>query len=202
MKFRPADFLYFCFLGLLGCACVRNTPPTDFYLLNANPHNTTPSDRDLSPSRVVGLGPLHIPEYLNRPQMVYEIATNQFRLDEQHRWAERLDQNVARALTLSLSTQLTPTRILPHPWPSRDKIDYQIAIEILKFHQSADGFSRFTAQWTLKQAHDTLDSRWFECDRKLSDLNFSAFVQSQNECLAELSSEISGALRNRMQAEK
>ena len=198
MKRRPAGFICSCLLGFVLCACARNSPVTDFYLLNADPESLTHHNPAASTPWVIGLGPVHIPEYLNRPQMVYEVSANQFRLDEQHRWAERLDQNILRALMLSLSAQLQYARMIPHPWSSREKIDFKIAIEILEFHRDAGGSARLTAQWTLSRTNQAPASRWFECKRPVPDSDFRAFVQSQSECLAELSTQIAAALRDGM----
>ena len=48
---------------------------------------------------MIGLGPIHIPEYLDRPQMVIAVTDHQYRLSEDHRWAESLDQNISLALS-------------------------------------------------------------------------------------------------------
>ena len=65
---------------------------------------------------VIGLGPIRIPEYLNRPQMVMAVNDNQFLLDEDHRWAERLDQNILIALFKALPVKLNKDGMVIYTW--------------------------------------------------------------------------------------
>lgn len=181
-------------LALSGC--LRNNASPQFYMLNAGSvTNTEIKPLPLAQDTVVGLGPVRIPEYLNRPQMVTAVSENQYRLDEQHRWAERLDQNISRALLQSLSGQLGAVQIVRHPWPQRQNIDYQASIDILELHRDAGGQSRLAAQWEIKNRDRTLAGRRFACELPVAQDDYEALVKAQSECLKRLSTDIAGALR-------
>jgi uncharacterized lipoprotein YmbA len=81
-------------ISLSGCA--HDSKPVQFYMLNATSGlvSSPQGHQATAQGPVIGLGPIRIPEYLNRPQMVMAVNDNQFLLDEDHRWAERLDQNI------------------------------------------------------------------------------------------------------------
>jgi uncharacterized lipoprotein YmbA len=182
--------------ALLLSGCIRNDAPMQFYMLNTGAASKA-EIKPFTPARetVVGLGPIRIPEYLNRPQMVTAVTENQYRLDDRHRWAERLDQNISRALLQSLSAQLGAVRIVRHPWAERQNIDYQASIDILELHRDADGQSRFTAQWAVKNRDRTLIDRRFDCALPVPQNDYDALVKAQSECLKRLGADIAGTLR-------
>ncbi len=197
MNNKAVGLLFIPALALALTGCLRSDPPIQFYLLTAHSESASPQDRPFMSSikTVIGLGPVHIPEYLNRPQMVLGVAENQYRLDEQHRWAERLDQNISRTLLLALSSQLDQAHVVRYPWTQRQDIDYQVRIEILELHRNAGGCSRLSAQWALIRQNQTLGATRFDCTLPAPDGDFDALVKAQSECLATLSSEISGTLK-------
>ncbi len=181
------------FLILAG-ACSSNAP-TKFFMLNAETGMSAPVALPaIDKSLLVGLGPIHLPDYLNRPQIVVEISENQYRLDEQHRWAERLDQNIDRTLAKFLADRLGIAQIIRYPWAQRQAIDYQISIDILEFHQTADGFSRLAAQWQIKRREEAPVSKRFDCSIAAKE-EPEAIVKAQSACLGQLGREIETGLR-------
>lgn len=184
--------IYLCTVMVAGC--FRDTP-IKFYLLNAElsapaKQNQTPA---LSPEPIIGLGPIHIPEYLNRQQMIVGISEYEYRLDENHRWAERLDQNIGRVLEQSLSTQI-PYQIVRHPWPLRQRIDFQASVDILKLHLDNNGYSRMSAHWVIKNREKTFSTKIYECKLPVPKDDFDTLVKLQSECVGKLSHEIADAL--------
>jgi uncharacterized lipoprotein YmbA len=184
---------FFLVFALLLNGCAGNTP-MQFYMLNADDPSSDASNLPFDKHLVVGLGPIHLPDYLNRPQIVVEVSKNQYNLDEHHRWAERLDQNIGRALARSLAGRLGVEQIVRHPWSQKQHIDYQVGIDILAFHQSADGQSRLQAQWQIKNQEQLLRSKQFDCSLASTD-DPDAIVTAQSACLGRLSMEIVAELR-------
>jgi uncharacterized lipoprotein YmbA len=178
---------------LLLTACA--SPPIEFYMLDATGEADKPGfDSRLPQGLIIGVGPVHLPEYLNRPQLVIETAENQYRLDERHRWAERLDENVARSLFQQLSAGLVGVQMLRYPWSYRQIIDYQISVDILAFHQAADGFSHLQAQWRIRQQEQNVLVRSFNCKLPADVDNPSDIVKVQSVCLFRLGVEIEAGL--------
>lgn len=192
MKCLPA-----LLLPLLFSACMHNeSRPIHFYRLNADAVNPP---RQLSAPAFngrVGLGSVHVAEYLKRPQMMIGVGDNEFKLDEQHRWAEHLDQNITNALLKALPGYLGSQRIARHPWPKGQTIDYQIGIDILEFHIDANGQSRLMAQWTIKHKDQTLIEKHSLYQAPASTTDYDLMVKAQSLCLSKLAQEIAATLRN------
>jgi uncharacterized lipoprotein YmbA len=186
-------------LTLLLSGCMRNNGPVQFYLLNAD---SGVADTVRVPAAgqgpVIGLGPIRIPEYLNRPQMIVAIADNQYRLFENHRWAEPLDQNISLALFKALPRQLGTDRIVRFPWSQRQVLDYQIGIDILEFNVDASGQSRLIAQWFVKRKDKPAIDKRSTYQFPASTTDHALMVKAQSQCLTKLGEEISGVLRQLM----
>jgi uncharacterized lipoprotein YmbA len=149
----------------------------------------------VSQGPVIGLGPIRIPEYLNRPQMIVAIADNQYRLSEDNRWAEPLDQNISLALFKALPLQLGTDRIVRFPWSQRQVIDYQIGIDILEFNVDAKGQSSLIAQWFVKRKDQPTIDRRSAYKFPASTTDYAVMVKAQSQCLTKLGLEISDTLR-------
>jgi uncharacterized lipoprotein YmbA len=186
-------------LILLLSGCMRDSKPVQFYMLNADSGIVgKPRLPVMTQGPVIGLGPIRIPEYLNRPQMIVATSENQYRLSEDHRWAERLDQNISLALFKALPYQLGTDRIVRYPWSQRQVIDYQVGIDILEFNVNANGQSRLIAQWFVKRKDKPAIDKRSVYQFPASTTDHVVMVKAQSQCLTKLGLEISGTLRQLM----
>ncbi len=179
-------------LLLIGCA---GDSSMRFYMLTAevDQAGNVPA-LTINRNLVVGLGPIHLPEYLDRPQIVVGINENRYRLDERHRWAEHLDQNIGRALAQLLAGQGGVEQVVRFPWPQNQPIDYQVSVDVLQFHQTSGGVSRLEAQWQIKNQDRQPFSKRFDCSIPSKD-EPHAIVKAQSLCLGQLGMEIVTGLR-------
>jgi len=202
MKYHTVFSLGTVVLTLLLSGCIRDSRPVQFYMLNADSGVAdTVRVSAASQGPVIGLGPIRIPEYLNRPQMIVAIADNQYRLFEDHRWAERLDQNISLALFKALPSQLGTDRIVRFPWSQRQVLDYQIGIDILEFNVDASGQSRLIAQWFIKRKDKPTIDRRSDYRFPASITDHAVMVNAQSQCLTKLGEEISATLQQLMASE-
>lgn len=134
-----------------GCSLLRSptAPPTTFYVLTA-----TAEPGEVPPGRrlTLGLGPITLPPYLNRPEMVRRVAPNQLVFDEFNRWSEPLKDNVVRALGTDLDKLLGIERLVSYPWYSTTQIDYAVEISILRFEPQPDGQAVLDARWSISDS--------------------------------------------------
>ena len=60
----------------------------------------------------IGVFPVAMPDYLDRPQVVTRVSENEIKLDEFNRWAEPLKENFYTVLVENLSTLLSNEKII------------------------------------------------------------------------------------------
>ena len=132
----------------LLAGCVRSRP-LQYYQLSAGQDKGGKAEFAVPGGAVIGLGPVRLPEYLDRPQIVSRTSANRLTLADGERWAEPLADSVPRALSEDLALLLGTDRIQLYPWPQTRAIDCQIAIEFLQFESGPDGTVSLSARWTI-----------------------------------------------------
>jgi uncharacterized lipoprotein YmbA len=96
-------------LSLAGCA---SSPPSSFYTLSATVESTTIAS---APSYGVSVGPVRVPETVDRPQLVLQLSANQIAIDEFHRWAEPLASGIAQTVAEDLRRLLGSGDVVAAP---------------------------------------------------------------------------------------
>jgi uncharacterized lipoprotein YmbA len=112
-------------LAAHGCG---STPKTQFYTLG--PGLAAPASLSPQAGYRVEVGPVTVPDVVDRPQLVVRLAANRVELLQQHRWAEPLKSEIPRVVAADL-TRLLGAKVSTE---SR-RIDavYHVRIEIGSF---------------------------------------------------------------------
>ena len=198
-SYKLSHLLGCAFICAMVTACAHDAKPVEFYRLSADIGLKKNAKFAVNSKEViVGLGPVRIPEYLNRPQMMVAISDNQYSVSEEHRWAEKLDQNILLALYKALPAQLNTEHVLRYPWSQRQDINYQVSIDILDLTIDAQGQSQFMAQWSIKLKDKASVDKRFECSLPASSSDYALMVKVQSECLTQLGQAISKFLNELM----
>ncbi len=138
-------------LALAGCALL--TAPkilqTQFFVLNA----VAPATGATS-NITIGLGPISLPNYLERPDMARRVNENQIAYDPSARWAQPLAENFERVIAANLVQIMNPQRILSFPWYANAAIDYVVTVGASRFEQQPDGNMLLEARWMVRDSHD------------------------------------------------
>jgi hypothetical protein len=122
--------------------------PTRFYLLTpiAEEASTMPST-----GMAVGVGPVALPRYLVRPQIVTQVDGNELQLTEFNQWGGELEDNFTRVLGTNIALLLPTEEIALYPWGAgpAPPIDYQVLIDITSFERDGTGDCVLTAFWRI-----------------------------------------------------
>jgi uncharacterized lipoprotein YmbA len=181
-------------LAAAGCGLLRgpNVQPTQFYVLTAvaQPSDASPSSRQL----IIGLGPVKLPDYLNRPEMVSRVTPNELRLDQFDRWGEPLKDNFIHTLATNLDTLLNLRQVVSFPWYSNTPMDYTVVVTVLRFEPQPEGQVLLSARWEIGDTKGhALVNRDSQFTRPGGTPAETAAALSQ--LVADLSDEIASALR-------
>jgi uncharacterized lipoprotein YmbA len=132
-------------LPLLLPACLSSTPPSNYYMLSAT---VATEPRGVEPS--IGVGPITIPEYLNRQSMVYSREGNRLHIDPYERWAEPLQNGIARVVSLNLAALLGTQSIQIFPWSASRAPDYGLALNLLELDADTER-AALVVEWKLRR---------------------------------------------------
>lgn len=131
---------------LVGCSASK---PSNYYLLSTLPAPEAPIRSAASDQLAVGIGPVTLPGYLDRPQLVTRASANRLDLSEFDRWAEPLQDMFSQTLSENLSTLIGTDLVYVLPSRHLPKLDYVVAVEVLRFDRGADGEIALLARWTV-----------------------------------------------------
>jgi uncharacterized lipoprotein YmbA len=135
----------FLILAPLLAACTSPSVSDQYYLLSP----MVPSGSSYNGSKVIGVGPVSIPTYLDRSTIVTRSTANRPEVNTGYRWAEPLGENIKRVLMDNLDRTGIASRLEVFPWNSRDMVEWQIVVDIDRFERQPDGNVNLTARWKL-----------------------------------------------------
>ncbi len=189
-----AVILCTCFVAWPGCA---SSKPSRFYLLSpmAEPGDVRPAFPAAN-EVTIGVGPVELPPYVDRPQIVTRSGSNRLHLAEYDRWAEPLKHGVARVLAENLSTVVGTDHIVLFPWKASETPDYQIVIVVTRFDTTVTGTAVLTARWSIMakgKQHKPM-TRQSSIHRDVESQSYEAIVSAESWAVAKLSEEIAAAI--------
>jgi len=142
---RHAGLLAVLALTCILAACAESQPSRFYMLSSPPPAEASGSGKPLS----VGVGPISMPEYLNRPQIVTREGETKLALAEFDRWGEPLGELFSQVMAANLSSLLKTERVYSLPRRRTASLDYQVEIDIYRFDADQLGLIYLTARWSL-----------------------------------------------------
>lgn len=172
-------------LNVILVACAGNSSPSTFYMLRSmeSPRESLSSADKKNVSVLVG--PISLPAYLDRNQMVTVAGKNKVDLDEFNRWAESPRESFYRVLLEDLSFLLKTPQVYRYDRSGENDSDYQVSIDVTRFDCAPEGDAVLTAFWTVrgKESGTARISKKSVFRAPVSSTGFSGIVEAQNQTL-------------------
>jgi len=187
-----AGLLIVTLWGCLG----GTSPAVSFYLLSP-PDTLSGTRQTLEPGWVaVGMGPMQIPEYLDRPQIVKRVNDNEVVPSEFHRWAEPLKKMVPRIIAANLSALLNTDHIYTYPKQTLFKTDYYLVVDLLRLDNDGKGDAVLVARWAVSRSgsDDVLTIEKKEYRESPTGDDYGTFVALHSRNIEKLSRDIAEAI--------
>ncbi len=181
---------------LAGCG---STPSSNHYVISAQ----TP-EPPLAQSPALGIGPIQVPEYLNRNSMVFQGEGNQLRIVATERWAEPLEDGITRALGMNLASLLKTENVRSYPWHPARAPDYGVKLRVLALDANSNT-ATLVAEWLVfnENSEAQISRRISKLQRPLGGGQtqaaqaasaYSALLQELSELIAQvISGDIAGS---------
>lgn len=130
-----------------GCS---RSPRVTFYTLE--PSNQTENAAVTATVPSVSVGPVTLPEVVDRPQLVVRVAANRVEILETHRWAEPLKSEIPRLIAEDLRRMLGSNRVSSYLQHAGVGADYRVLVDIQRFESSPGEGVIVEAAWSLRRA--------------------------------------------------
>ena len=179
---------------VLAAACTR-TSPTAFYTLS--PVAAPQGEKRSATGLVIGLGPITLPQYLDRPDIVTREGANQMRLAEFHKWSEPLEPLLTRVMAQDLYALLDAGDVIPLPQRGDVPLYRVVEIDINRFDADLSGEVVLDARWRIyKGDNETLlaSGRSMITEQGPPVPGYDGIVAAMSQAVAIASDEIAQAI--------
>jgi len=191
------------FLALFAAGCVPgSTGPSRYYVLSPLSGQKADAQSLTGEGRVsVGIGPVDLPGYLDRPQIVTQISENMISLGEFDIWAESLQENFIRVLAENISTLLVSEPVAVFPWKDAFQTDYQVKVDVMRMDGTLGSDAVLTANWAIFREGRTelLLAKRSTYREKSDGESYEPLVAAQSRAVQALSSDIAAEIKSAIQ---
>jgi len=215
----PLGLLALC-LALMAAGCSRS-PRVTFYTLEPSAGAEVSASAALSPSAAqtaptaptasapsapsapsVAVGPVTLPDLVDRPQLVVRVAANRVEILESQRWAEPLKSEIPRVVAQELARRLASTRVSSYQQHSGPTADYRVLLDVQRFEAAPGQAVTVEADWTVRRAGGKTRTGHALVREPLKETGYDAVAAGFSRALRAVSGEIAGAIRAEAGAEK
>jgi uncharacterized protein len=179
--------------SLTGCL---GSPRETYYTLSTGTAVTGATSASGESAYSIGVGPITLPEVVDRPQIVLRVGPNEVTFVELHRWAGPLKSEIPRVIADNLAADLNVKRVAAYPQSAGDNADYRVLVDIQRFDSTIGESVTIDALWTVKRVSDGVLRTGRSTARESgSGGTYDAMVAAHSRALATISNEIAEAIR-------
>lgn len=186
-------------LGLAGLAllagCASSSPPPNWHSL-VPPAATASSPQPVARQTLV-VGPVTVPDEVDRPQLVLRNAAGVPALLDGERWSEPLKAQLPRALALGVAPRLPGTLVATAAGGGVAMPNWRLAVEVQRFElQRSPDRAVLRAVWSLKRvdpqaAASAAAPQLFETTVPAAGTNAAALAAAMTTAMDQLAGQIS-----------
>ena len=182
----------------VGCVGTGQSPPSRFYMLSSIEATDAPASNP-SDSNELGilLGPIRIPAYLNRQQIVTRTSPNKVQLAEFDRWAEPLKNNFITVIKENLSILLNTAIIVEPPVPKNTNLEFQVVAGVSRFDAEPGGQVMLMVRWGIVRIKDeqVLKVQKSTYTKAIDTDGIEEIVKAQSLLVADFSRDVAAAVK-------
>ncbi|MDD5691330.1 MAG: PqiC family protein [Candidatus Omnitrophica bacterium] len=192
---------FFCFsvtaCGLLmfflsGCISAGSSINPRFYMLKQLEDNEVVQKFNLPSGIITVIGPVAIPQYLDRPQMVTQEDKGMIDIAQFDRWGESLDAGIARLIIEDLNLMLPGGTFEVFPCNFAIPLNYQVIVGVIQLDCNLKKELSLVAQWSIIDANTRkmLLTKRSDLVQAINPHNYPGLAKALSRAVSSLSAEI------------
>jgi uncharacterized lipoprotein YmbA len=185
MRSLSSLLLSACVCLLASCAASKS-----YYVLT--PEGPAPSGGGPG----IGVGPVAVAGYLNRPNLVFQETDHRLAVAEDHRWAGDLEENISRVMAANLGRRLHTGNVSVYPWSDESGMRYQISMDIRQLHGTPGGDATIDASWRVYSLPDRriVATRSWSGTERLTKDGYDELASAESRLLGHLAEQIASSI--------
>lgn len=183
-------------LFLTACG---TSPPARFYTLSPisvpiSSEKTILHDKN----KVIAIGPIEIPEYLDRIEIVTRANGYQLMISEFDLWGGSIKTDISRVLVENIATLLGIDNLAVIVWKTTMSESYRVPVIISQFDGIPGGSLSLKAQWAVldKDGITYLSFREMTVVKPIKGVGYNSVVASMSDALGDLSKAIAENIKS------
>ena len=187
-RFLPG--LWALALLVLLSGCLAQSKPATLHSLQP-PVQQPLSPRPFVLQGLVLLMPIQAAPHLQGRNLLVQRPDGEAQATSGHLWTATLDRQIGQRMTVALQQLLATDNIAQYPGPRYGAIGYQIEVEVQEFSGDNHNFTT-QATYTISDiaSKTILRRKTFHQQRIIDKADFSGYVASASQALADLSREV------------
>ncbi len=178
-------------LGLTACA---SSPLEDHYysLVLAADDVMVTVDAEAATAHLI-VGPIQLPEYLNRRGLTMQIDATQIQTANHHFWAEPLAEAIAKVLVRDIAHLISGVMVDRDAGRWTDSGDCRLRVEFDKFHATSQSRVVSSGRYWISSSGSSVKQE-FAVNRTLSADGYAHAVEALRRSLGILANQIAGTI--------
>ncbi|HNS15891.1 MAG TPA: PqiC family protein [Syntrophorhabdaceae bacterium] len=185
-------------IALLVSGCGSSAPSRFYTLSSLKPAEPVQQPAGEKINTIVRIGPVDIPDYLDRPQIVTRTGQSELAIAEFDRWGGSLRNDVSRVLIENLSSIFIAGGVTVVPWKQFAPGAYRVPLTITRLDVTPGKSLYLKAQFSIidKDGKTVTVIRETSISRPVDGTGYNVVVNAISDALAELSREVAGSVRS------
>ena len=184
-------------VAALALAACGTTAAARFYTLSSTATTATNATAAGAPasSVTVVVGPVSIPAGVDRPEFVTTASSNSVQVNAFNRWAEPLNDGIARTVAGDLAALLGGATVAVAPLANFAP-NYRVSLRVQRFESTLNESVLVEAVWVVRKEPDGPAHSGHTLAREtVSGGGFDALTAAHSRALATVSADIAAAIR-------
>jgi uncharacterized lipoprotein YmbA len=176
-------------LMLSACSGFRSSEP-QHYLLMPTAKTADVAAQNFS----IGVGPVHVAQFLQRPQIVTHDGSGNLRIDNNERWGEPLEPSIQRVLVQNLSA-LTGAQTRNFPWRQNLTPDYALRMDVIDLDKVGNS-AILDVTWSLEDLKNArmLKTQQQRFSTTVAGVGNGSLASAYSELFAQLAQQVAETL--------
>ena len=179
-------------LAAVSAGCSRS-PRVTFYTLEPGARIEAAA---ASAVPAVAVGPVTLPEVVDRPQLVVRVAANRVEILETHRWAEPLKSEIPRLIAGNLGRLLGSSRVSFYLQHAAALADYRVLVDIQRFESSPGEAVTVEAAWSLRHGGGAPKTGHSLVREPVATEGYDPLVAAYGRAILAVSADLARAIRS------
>ena len=178
-------------ITLAGCA----GPTGNFYVLTPVAPTAGASAAPAGSPRTIGLYPVRLPAYLDRPEIVTRLDANRLHFAESQHWGEPLADGFTRILGRDLGLLLPGSRVAVFPQAVGGSAAAVITVDVAQLDGALGRDCTLVARWAVAGKAGTEPRAGTFSRSAPAGESYGTFVAAVSQFIGELAAEIAVGIR-------